>query len=312
MIDQAVRRAGIGGSEVAAVLGVDEGLGPFDIWLLKSGEYDAPATPRMKLGKIFERAIIDYYSALTGRATDWVDRTYRHETREWMVYTPDALCRDEMRGVDAKLVAWDQRHRWGDTPAEIPTRAQLQAHYYMAALDYPVWDVIALVDMDEPRIYTFDRDAELESAMLEGVEEFYRRYIVGGERPPMGASDACAAWLKQRFPRNKADIRNATEREAELLDLYTQARAEEKAATAERTRLEHEIKEAIAEAEGLSWARGRFTWKCTKDSQLIDWHRLAESLMRGYNAEERAATVAEYSETRPGIRRVHFSSKEAA
>jgi predicted phage-related endonuclease len=291
MLSHELRKAGIGGSDVAAILGLDEYRDPFSVWAEKRGQYERPpATARMKLGKLFERGIIEYYSELTGRETRFVDETYRSESREWMVYTPDALCIHERRGVDAKLVAWDQRHQWGPTPDDIPARVQLQVRYYMAAMDYPLWDIAALLDMAEPLIYTFERDPEIEEAMLELCERFYRDYVLGDKQPPIGASDDSTEYLRQRFPRQRTNLRE-----------------DDKTITDERIKTENQIKLAIGEAEGLVWPHGRFTWKNTKDQMKTDWEALARSLLRSYSDLERNTAIQEFTASRPGARRIWFT-----
>jgi len=304
---------GIGGSDVAAILGVDPRRDAWAVWAEMTGRAERrPATPRMRLGKFFERGIIDYYAALTGRDVEFVDETRRVEGREWMVWTPDALCRGELRGVDAKLVSWDQRFLWGETAEDIPARVQLQCDWYMAAADYPAWDVAALLDMDEPRIYTVERDLEIEREMLDRTEEFWRRYIIGNEEPQPGSSPETTRIIKERFPRQKLAMRDATEAESGLLDEYALVRSDEEDITAERTRLENTIKLAIGEGDGLTWLRGKFTWRNARGSVKVNHEALAESLMRGMAEDEKTALRREYSETKPGVRRIHFHCNQAA
>jgi predicted phage-related endonuclease len=312
MVDTKIRAAGIGGSDVAAILGWDERRDAFGVWAAKRGLLEEiTATPRMKLGKYFERGIIDFYSELTGRETVWLDETRRHPVYDFMVYTPDAVCIHERRGVDAKFVSWDQRHKWGATAEEIPARVQMQCHWYMAAMDYPLWDVAAFMGSDEPRIYTIERDAQFEEAILFLAEKFYRNYILGDERPPIGYSDESARYLRQHFPRHKLNLRDADEREALLLEQYAQIREAEKLVNEERVQVENEIKLAIADHEGLVWPRGRFTWRSTKDSVKTDWEALARSLLSHYAEDDRVLLAAEYSAIKPGIRRIHFQCDEA-
>ena len=311
MISKELRRSGIGGSDVAAILGVDPRRDAFSVWQEKRGEsHPTPATWRMKLGKIVERAIGDCYQELTGREIVWLDETQRSPVREWMVVTPDAVCLNELRGLDAKMVSWDQRHKWGDKPADVPVEYQLQVRYYMAALDYPVWDIAALIGMEEPVIYSFERDLEYEGLILDALEEFWQDYIVAGRQPPVGGSEASRQWLKHRFPRHREPLRKATEIEAAALDAYAQVRIEEKAAQSEKQRLENTLKLACGDGEGLEWPRGRFTWRATADSTATDWKALAASLLRTASEEDAAALIAAYTTPKPGTRRISFRCDE--
>jgi predicted phage-related endonuclease len=310
-IDEAVRATGIGGTDIAAILGCDERRDAFSVWKQKRGELERePPTPRMLLGKAFERGILQYYADLTGRELRYVDETLRHPSRPWMVYTPDALCIHEPRGVDAKFVSWDQRFRWGATADDIPAYIQAQAWWYMAATDLPVWDIAAVTSDGDPLFYTVERDGRIEAVMLAAAEEFYTRYLIGDETPALGASPETARWLKQAFPRHTAPKpRPATEPEVALLEEYAQARAEAKQTATEKTARENAIKFAIGDGAGLAWEHGVFTWKATKDTRNVRWEDLARGeLVRSQRMPqlEFDELVKQYTDLRPGARRVYF------
>jgi hypothetical protein len=54
----AKRRAGIGGSEVAAILGEHPFLGAWDVWLSKVEGYERPASPLMEQGQFIEAGVV--------------------------------------------------------------------------------------------------------------------------------------------------------------------------------------------------------------------------------------------------------------
>ncbi len=311
MIDHDLRNLGIGGSEVAALFGADEFKTAFDVWAYKKGglKYAEAPNIRMLVGKCLERGVLDLYTHITGRKLEYCDVTSRNPERPYMVYTPDALCVDEPRGVDAKVVFWDQRRKWGLDADQIPLRVVFQCYWYMAAMSYPRWDVCALVGEGEPRIYTIERDLEAEGIMLERVEEWYCRYILGNERPPIGNSDEAARWLQQAYPTHKRpDLRTATPEEVEALTHYVQVRLAQKALQAERGALEIQIKEWIADREGLEWEDGVFTWRKTKDGETTDWKSMAIALLHNFikEPEARTAVLADYTKPKPGTRRIRI------
>jgi predicted phage-related endonuclease len=263
----------------------------------------------MMAGKFFEEAILKLYAFTTKRDVEYFDKTLTDPERPWMVYTPDGLVRNEKRGVDAKLVAWDQRRNWGDGPGEIPEYIQLQAYYYMAATNYPVWDIAAMIG-DQLRIFAVERlDPTAEQAMLARVWEWHQRFIVRDERPPIDGSGAAAYWLKTTFPHHKRpDLRQATPEEITLLTDYAQVRFEEAGVKERRALLENLIKAAIADKEGLVWPEGKFTWRRTKDSVEVDWEAMARGLLQNhFKTEEARQSVMEfYTRPKPGIRKIRF------
>ena len=141
----------------------------------------------MVVGKLLEPAVLKLYTYLTGRPVNYCDQTYQHPQRRVQIFTPDGLCPTERRGVEAKVVDWHQQRQWGDSADEIPERVRLQCWWYMSALDYPVWDVVALIG-GRPRVYTVERDLVVEAAKLRRIEECYERFLGGHERTPLNGS----------------------------------------------------------------------------------------------------------------------------
>jgi predicted phage-related endonuclease len=303
----APRRTRIGGSEIGAVLGCDPWKDAHALWLFKRGLVERiPPNMRMRMGTACESVILEEYAAVSGRPIRPGGAMVHHLTIPFMVYSPDALCLHESRGVDAKLVNPDQKYKWGSTADEIPEHIQLQCHWYMAAMDYPVWDVAACLTSGELMIYTVERDLALEEEILKRAEEYWQRYLIGDEIPPIGVSPESERFLKERFPRNKKPLRVATNDEIVLLERFGDLKIELNKVDEQFGIVSNQLKLAVGDAEGLEWLRGRFTWKATKDSMETDWERLAQSLLKNYGTEERAAFVHEFTETKPGYRRIYY------
>jgi predicted phage-related endonuclease len=306
MLDHAIRQRRLTGSSVAAALGQDPRRDPFSVAAEKKGLVTQPDTTlRMRMGQLFEPAILALYQDITHREIKVFDQTVVHPTKPWMAGTPDAVCVQERRGVDAKLVSWDQRHLWGESADEIPIHIQFQCWWYMALLDYPLWDVAALVGSDL-WVYTVERDLEHEANMLALAEDFWKRYIDGPELPPIGASDTSARYLRERFPRNRLEMLAATPDQIELLKNFGSARLQAKATEKVAKALQHAIELEIGDHDGLYWDGGKFTWKTPKDTTRVQWAELAGDLLRSYSPDERDAVLHKYTVTQPGSRRMYF------
>jgi predicted phage-related endonuclease len=313
MIDQNVRRMGIGGSEISALFGQNEFTSAFAVWASKKGEMveEEPTEPQM-LGTVLEPAVLELYSRLTGYEVARPQTSFQHPTRPYMIYSPDGLCIGQKRGVDAKVAFFEPRRRWGWEPNEIPARIQFQCWWYASAYDYPVWDVAALLGDGLPRIYTVTRlDPAHERTMLERAEEWWQRYIVGDERPPLDDSDEAARWLQKTYPVHRpGSIREASTEEAQLLRHYVVVRIALQKLNATRDAQEIALKEAIGNDEGLRWGDDHlFTWKKARDSKGTDWESMAIALLHNFvkDETERLALYDRYATTKANGRRIHIN-----
>jgi predicted phage-related endonuclease len=321
MIDLELRSQGIGGSEVAAVLGYDSD--EREIWSiynrkigLPEPEVDPEMRMRRAIGKDLEQSIVRSYTRMTGHRAEWFDKTVQHPDRPWQIGSPDAISPSAAApesGIDAKNVAFDQRFLWGhpnERDAHFPERYEWQARWYMSLLDVDDWHIIALLGGSDLRIFTVERDMQKERQMLAEVEEFWIRHVVPRVPPEINYSRSARDYVHAMHPRERGIVRVATDLECALLAQYQLARETLTATEQEKKRLETEIKAAIGDDEGIKSDDYRFTWKMTKDSERTDWKALALHLWTEFapiEAKPFSEHQAQYIETKPGERRVWFS-----
>jgi predicted phage-related endonuclease len=318
MLDHELRRQGISGTDLGALLGDDPYRDAHDVWEQKQPNYERlPPTPFQRLGLCLEGGNLEYYAETTGRKIVRDNITRCHPVRAWQIGTPDALVEGEKRGVDSKIVFWAHRTDFGPGPSgdDLPLRYRTQAHWYMDLMDYDAWDVIALSGGELPRIYTLHRDPEFEAALRKIAFHFYRRHVLGNEEPPLGGGASAHAYLKRIYPRNYLDLRDASREEVEMLLQFAIERAKLKTLEEQVSTLEVRIKQAIGPHDGIVAPGSRFTWKVTRPSKETDWYHLANTLLANaieggwIKPEEGQKLIEQYTTMKPGVRRMHFVSK---
>ena len=306
-LDHEMRRTGFGSTDTAAIFGVDPWRDAYSVWTSKHfPPREDEQTPEKLLGQCLQRGIFDYYKATTGYNAEWRDQTVRHPQIPWLVGTPDAVVPDLRKVVEIKTILHNH-NQWGSPEdGDIPEHYLMQAWHQMALLDYDTCDLVPLV-RGGVQIYTIRRDPEVEKAMLQRLQEFWTRYIVGDEEPPIGPSEWTTNWIKQRFPNHRPDLRNATEEEVEWLESYADIREALEPLEERKAELENRLRRAVADNEGIVWENGKFTWKKTKDSEETDWHALACELLAHYPSNEEAQRLlARWTQPKPGHRRMRF------
>lgn len=275
---QEIRRHGIGGSEISAVLGLHPFCGALEVYLRKTQGWESPPNPDMERGTYLEDGIARWYAArhCEGRALV-PGQTITHFRRPVALCTPDFVdaTPDPKGGLLERLVSIKAPRRagdvWGETGGTmVPEYAVLQLQWEDAILRSRGADLmdthhlVALVEGDL-RVYPVARDEELQGWMLDAAEKWWAKHVVAKVPPPLDGSDTASAWLRQRFPRNLRPLRPAgLDGEALLLRLQ-QARAGEAIAKAEVAHVRQLVEESIGDADGIEGAVGRVTWRARKD-----------------------------------------------
>lgn len=180
------RREFIGGSDVAALIGISPWKDPLRLYLEKVGEIEPPEeeTKTQRRGKILEPAIIELYKA--EREADvgpgWT--VALPEGPHFVAQVDACETADEgMIPVEIKSASEFTRGQWGrDGTDEAPTYYCTQLHWQMMAMQAPRGKLVALLGADDLRVYTIERDPAIDNYLLTQAREFWER--VQTKTPP--------------------------------------------------------------------------------------------------------------------------------
>lgn len=276
-----LRRQGIGGSDVSAIVGLSKWSTPLSVWLDKSGLYTPEDDPSeaMEWGSILEPVVADEFSRRSGIPTTPYRFLLAHPEHPWMLANVDRLITadpvvmvDEPGIYEGKTVNAFQRGEWGtDEDPKVPDHAALQAHHYLAVTGLPYAYVAVLIGGQRLVWRRIERDEDLISRLIDLEWEFWQR-VEGGDPPAPTEEDASLLgdlWTPD--PDSTVVLSDAA---IEALARREQAKAEEKAAKARAAEAQAQIQLELGEAEYGVAADG---------TVLCSWKRV--------EASERKATV---------------------
>lgn len=263
------RQSHIGGSDVAAILGLSRWRTPFDIYLSKTTPVDEKEEePKYFVrGRFLEGAIAEWYAdkfKVTLAHRDPFNMIVGPES--WMAANPDATVLPgngvaEEYGLECKSTRSEDG--FGKSGSDIlPVEYQLQGHWYMACTGFKRWDFAVFFTIsDEFRWYTIERDDDVLKNIVDRCRDWWDEHIVAGNPPPIDWSDSASEYLRSKFPVPKSPLREAMTAEISLSnqihDLQDEISAKEKELKAMKNRLI----ESIGDAEGFVWGGGRVTYK---------------------------------------------------
>jgi putative phage-type endonuclease len=201
----AERRAGIGGSDAPAIVGVSPWKGPLEVYAEKTGqvEPDEREEEFLELGLVLEPYVASRYQRETGRPVrlgrDVAPRGFvTHRDRPWMLAHLDGVVEDAERGLgvlEIKTTGWE-RDEWADGP---PLHVTVQ-HQHAIEVAGARWGVVAVLfgaPVLHVRFHEFERDDAFLQELVAAEARFWHR--VATHTPPL-ANHLDGRVLRKLFP----------------------------------------------------------------------------------------------------------------
>lgn len=179
------RQKGIGGSDVAAILGMSPWRTPYQVWEEKTTPIDETAEedddrPALYWGRVLEAPIRQAYADKTGRTVTKPAEAFVSSKYPFMRANLDGID-DDGRVVEFKTSS--KSDGWGEPGTdEIPDYYMTQVQHYLAVTGVKTADVAVLIGGNDFRIYTIEADEELQALLIERESEFWA--LVESRTPP--------------------------------------------------------------------------------------------------------------------------------
>jgi len=206
------RAAGIGGSDVAAIMGCSRfGRTIHDAYLEKIGEgRPFEVTEAMNIGTALEASIAKLYGDVIAPLGEVVARfegvegfryvssrlPYMMAHLDGVVYAAadyEALGEGEMaidmpsaRGLEIKNVGIGSAKYFGPSGTdEVPTDYLLQCQHYMYVTGLTSFDLVALIGGNSLRVYEIERNEDLIAKIVAACDSFWNDHVVPRVAPPI-------------------------------------------------------------------------------------------------------------------------------
>ncbi len=144
----AERRTGLGGTDMAAILGASTWSNALTIYLKKVEGLETPASFAMNLGNAWEALVAHGYAVRTGYSLTKPELV-RHPGHEFLLGSPDFLVQDradlglEIKTSNIQTLLKDDS-KWGaDGSGDVPMDYWVQCQWYMGLTGRAFWDLHA-------------------------------------------------------------------------------------------------------------------------------------------------------------------------
>lgn len=195
------RADGIGGSEVSAILGLNEYESPYSLWAKKVGEI--PILPvenwSVRFGKAFEDPILRLWAEDNPDYTVYRTGTYADGEDPFMRANPDALAQ-HADGHWIVIEIKTSRNSWTETPPGY----EAQVIHYMDILGIDKAVIVAVAGWNYFEDW-IEYDEFVAGAQRQAIGEFWK-YVVNNERPRFDGSDVTYETVRRRHPEIDEDL----------------------------------------------------------------------------------------------------------
>lgn len=204
-----LRTRGIGGSEIAAVVGLSPYESAFSLWHKKRGNISAESVgEHLGWGNRLEPIIADHFAERHPELNVANAGTYVHGSRGWQLANVDRLLHRDGDGIVSLLEVKTSRFGDGFGPTgtdQIPLHYRCQVMHYLDVMELPYAWVAVLIGGNEYREYVVDYDPDDALALREAGAAFWESLQVGDE-PPIDASFETYEAVRELHPDIDPDL----------------------------------------------------------------------------------------------------------
>lgn len=206
------KQKGIGGSDVATILGLNPYKSAFTLWLEKTGQIEPPDINNeyMEWGNILEPVIREKFKKETGFKVFQNNFVLQHDKYDFMIANVDGEVIDPAYGgkrgvLEIKTANERMKNDWLNGP---PNHYMLQIQHYIATLEYDYAYCAVLIGGNHFKYFKIERDDYVIDKIISAEAEFVR-LVEERIAPEISGHLADSEWLAKAYP-------NAIDEEAEL------------------------------------------------------------------------------------------------
>ena len=275
-----LRRQGIGGSDSAAIVGLDRYRSAFDVYAEKIGlKPEQPDNEAMRQGRDLEQYVAERFMETTGKKVRRRNTILQHPEHHWMLANIDRWVIGENAGLECKTTSVLNRTKFSQ--GEFPPNYYVQCVHYMAVTGAERWYLAVLVLNKAFHVFTIERDENEIQALIEAEKHFWENHVLKQIPPTPDGSESTSELLKQMFPEAKEREKTALFGYEDKIEQYLYLDAKVKELERERDRFKQELQLALGDAE-IGQAQGYIVeWK-NQVRQTLDTARLKKEQVEIY------------------------------
>lgn len=279
-----LRMSGIGGSDVAVIMGYNPWKSAYALYAEKVGlvpPEDLSENEAVEWGTKLEPMIAQKFSEVTGKKVKrW--GTVCNPDAPWQMANFDRLIVGEDCGLECKTANAFKKEEWeGDN---VPDAYYCQVQMYIHLSGFEGWWIACLIGGQHfeykyiPRNDTFIQD------MLEKVTAFWENHVVAKVPPAVDGSESCTEAIKKIYKNSNGMQIDLPSRAAHIFASLDELDNTMNIIKQQQDNLKNELKLMLGDNEVGVIGDRKVTWKTQKGRTTIDSKKLQKEYADVYAA----------------------------
>ena len=276
-----VRNGSIGGSEAAAILGMNPWKSAYTLWLEKTGQVqqeDISDSEPVHFGTILEQVVADEFCRREGKKVRKCG-LFRSRKHPFMTASFDRLLVGEDAGLECKTSNAFKRGEWDE--GEIPPAYYVQCQHYMMVSGLPRWYIACLIGGNHFVSWVVERNDDDIAALEQSEIEFWdkvERHIM----PDVDGSDSSSDSLKKMYKGGQVEPIILPQESIDLLKRFDELKALKADIDSQTKEIQNKLCAMLGDNEigviGEGDNERKISWKTVSGRTTIDSKKLKKDL----------------------------------
>lgn len=263
---KALRHKYIGGSDAAAIVGMNDFSSPYAVWAEKLDKVPPfEGNLSTEVGAYLEEFVARKFEAETGKAVRKANQSFINDEYPWAIANIDRSIVGEDAGLEIKTTGEMNLKKFKG--GEYPANYYCQCVHYMAVTWKAKWYLAVLIGNRDFRIFEIERDESEIKALMDAEKDFYYNYMLPGNPPPADGSRATTETIKEQYP-DSSDVTVDLFGMDGRIEQYFALASRIKELQSEQDEIANSIKSIMGESSKAECGKYKVSWSSSTRSSF--------------------------------------------
>ena len=263
-----VRKLGLGGSDMAAVLGLSPWRSPIDVWLDKTSDtVEEKESEPMYWGNVLEEVVAQEFAKRSGYKVRNNNFTLQSEEYPYLLANIDREIVGLDAGLECKTANAFKANEWdGDN---VPDAYYIQCQHYMAVTGKSSWWIACLVGGNTFYYKEIKRNEEVIAAIIDTGAAFWE-LVKNKTMPAPDDTKQCENALKKLYQKSNGQSVELPANYGNMIIDYLEIKNQLSELEAKKRGIENVMKDFLKDNEKATYGKHCVSWKSTKARETFD------------------------------------------